>query len=104
MPRPTSSGKAKTEVLKGGRQEVTRLAVVPGFAVTLSTDGRTRLYNLDKKGDPLQLPGPPGRLDALAVDAPRKRALVGGVAGQVRMVELEKGGTILECVVSPGLQ
>jgi hypothetical protein len=98
-----NSGKAKTEVLKGGRQEVTRLAVLPGLAVTLSSDGRVRLYNLDKKGDVLELSGPPGRLDALAVDAARKRALVGGVAGQVRMIDLEKRGTLLDCQVSPGL-
>jgi WD40 repeat protein len=98
-----NSGKAKTEVLKGGRQEVTRLAVLPGLAVTLSSDGRVRLYNLDKKGDVLELSGPPGRLDALAVDGVRKRALVGGVAGQVRMIDLEKRDTLLDCQVSPGL-
>lgn len=130
------SGKAKTEVLKGGRQEVTRLAVLPGLAVTLSTDGRARVYYLEspakkedapkkedtgkkddapkkdepktkpepkKKGETTDLRSTPGRLDALAVDSIHKRALFGGASGIVRLVDLEKGDTLLECLVSPGL-
>jgi WD40 repeat protein len=98
------SGKAKTEVLKGGRQEVTRVAAVAGLAVTISTDGRIRLYNLEKKGDAASLPGSSSRLDALAVDPGHKRALLGGVSGTVRLVDLEKATTLLECLVSPGLR
>jgi WD40 repeat protein len=88
----------------GARQEITRLATVPGFAVTISSDGRARLYNLEKKDDPLGLPSFDGRLDALAVDATGKRALIGGADGTVRLIELDKGATLLECVVSPGLR
>jgi WD40 repeat protein len=98
------SGKAKTETLKGGRQEVTCVATLPGFAVTTSADGRARVYNLEKKAEALVLGGPSGRLDALAVDAARKRAILGSVSGTVRLVDLEKGNTLLECVVSPGLK
>jgi WD40 repeat protein len=98
------SGKAKTEMLKGGRQEVTCVATVPGFAVTTSADGRARVYNLDKKAEPQVLGGARGRLDALAVDVARKRAILGGASGVVSLVDLEKGVTVLECLVSPGLK
>jgi WD40 repeat protein len=98
------SGKTKDEVLKGARQEITRLATVPGFAITISADGRARRYDLEKKDDPFGLPSLDGRLDALAVDATGKRALIGAADGTVRLIELEKGDTLLECVVSPGLR
>lgn len=97
------NGKAKDEVLKSKRQEVTRIATLPGFAITTSADGRARLYDLNKRGEPTELRGFPERIDALAVDAAGKRVLIGGVAGTVRMIALEKGDTVLECMVSPGL-
>jgi WD40 repeat protein len=98
------SGRAKDEILKGSRQEVTRLATFPGFAVTVSSDGRARLYDLSKKEDPTLLKSLDSRLDALAVDPVRKRALFGAASGHVRLLDLDIGDTLLDALVSPGLK
>ena len=97
------NGKAVNQVLKSKRQEVTRLAAFPGCAITASADGRVRVYDLTKKDEPKELAAFPSRVDALVVDPAGKRALLGGVSGIVRVVDLEKGETVRESLVSPGL-
>lgn len=96
------NGKARTEVLKSKRQEVTRIVTLPGRAITASADGRVRSYDLNRKSDPTELRAMAGRVDALAVDAAGKRIILGGVAGTGRMLDLEKGDILLEVNLSPG--
>jgi hypothetical protein len=98
------SGKAKDEILKGSRREVTRLATLPGFAVAVSSDGRARLYDLSTKEEPVALHGLDNRVDALAVDAVHNRVLLGASSGHIRLLDLEKGDTLLHTLVSPGLK
>ncbi|MFZ4764716.1 MAG: WD40 repeat domain-containing protein [Roseimicrobium sp.] len=89
-------------VLKSKRQEVTRLVAYAENVVTTSADGRVRIYEADGKKESLEIKGMPERVDALAVHAASQRAIFGGVAGTVRMIDLASKAPVFERTLSPG--
>lgn len=96
------SGKVKDKVLKGGRQEVTRLAVAEKQLVTASADGRMRLYDLSKEGEPRFIEAQGSRVNAIAVDATGTKIAYAGQGGKLTVLNLVDGKTLLAKITAPG--
>lgn len=97
------SGRVKDKVLKGGRQEVTRVVLGGGKLIAASVDGRLRQYDLGKLDAPAVELTPLGvRVDALALDDSGWRLLAAGQDGRLQVLDLGAGQRLLSAIAAPG--
>lgn len=94
---------AKSVALKGGRQEVTGLAVSGERLFTASSDGRLRAYDLKRAGNPVEIESLGSRASVARVDEAGSRLVYAGLNGEVRVVDLAGGDKLLlKFKASPG--
>lgn len=97
------SGRVKDKLLKGGRQEVTRVGLGAGRIVTASVDGRLRQYDLAKLDAPaVELTPLGGRIDALALDDSGWKLLAAGQDGRLQILDLGARQRLLSAIAAPG--
>jgi hypothetical protein len=85
---PKEKKRAKSVLLKSGRQEVTALAVSGDRLFTASSDGRVRGYDLRHTGDPLELGSLGARADVASVDTAGGKLVYAGQNGEVQVQAL----------------
>ncbi|WP_172682750.1 hypothetical protein [Verrucomicrobium spinosum] len=90
-------------MLKGGRQEVTRVVLGSGKIITASVDGRLRQYDLAKLDAPAVELTPLGvRIDALTPDDSGWKLLAAGQDGRLQILDLGAGQRLLSAIAAPG--
>lgn len=93
----------KSVVLKSRRQEVTALAVSGDRLYTASSDGRLRVYDLPHAGNPIEIDSLRSRASVARVNDAGTRLVFGGLNGEVRVLDLAAGNTVLlKFKASPG--
>ncbi|WP_198141281.1 c-type cytochrome domain-containing protein [Verrucomicrobium spinosum] len=96
-------GRTKDKLLKGGRQEVTRVVLGSGKIITASVDGRLRQYDLAKLDAPAVELTPLGvRIDALTPDDSGWKLLAAGQDGRLQILDLGAGQRLLSAIAAPG--